>query len=255
MEKFPDYIEGLVTIITPLHNGELYVAETIESVLSQTYQKWEMLIVDDCSSDRGRDIVKDYILRDSRIRLITNEVNLGPAITRNKAIEVASGQYIAFLDSDDLWTDNKLEIQTTFMKTNNAYFTFTYYDQITEDGKFIKSVNNLPEKVDYLSSIKSNKIGCLTAVYDVSFFGKVYMEDIAKRQDYTLWLKLLKKVSNAYCVPKILAHYRIRENSVSSNKFRLVKFHWHIYRNIEGHSFLKSLYFISNYIFVRLFKA
>lgn len=245
----------LVSIVTPLHNGEQYVAQTIDSVLSQTYQFWELIIVDDCSSDDGRGIVSDYISRDSRIKLIVNEINSGPAITRNKAIEAAKGRYIAFLDSDDLWTDDKLEMQISFMKANNAYFTFTYYDQITEDGKFIKNVNGLPDKVDYLSSIKSNKIGCLTAVYDVSYFGKVYMENIAKRQDYTLWLKLLKKVKNGYCVPKILAHYRIRENSVSSNKFKLVKFHWHIYRHIEGHSFLKSLYFISNYIFVRIFNS
>lgn len=245
----------IVSIVTPLHNGEEYIAQTIDSVLSQTYPYWELIIVDDCSSDKGLDVVKDYISRDSRIKLIINEVNSGPAITRNKAIEASKGKYIAFLDSDDLWTNDKLEVQIDFMKTNNVYFTFTYYDQITEEGEFIKKVNNLPEKVDYLSSIKSNKIGCLTAVYDVSFFGKVYMENIAKRQDYTLWLKLLKKVEYAYCVPRILAHYRIRKNSVSSNKFKLVKFHWHIYRHIEGHSFFKSLYFISNYIFVRIFNS
>src|SRR5690606_19279137 len=107
------------------------------------------------------------------------------------------------------------------------------YDQISEEGKFLKNVDRLSEKVDYLSTIKSNKIGCLTAIYNVDYFGKVYMENIAKRQDYTLWLKLLKKVKYAYCVPHILAHYRIRENSVSSNKFKLVKYHWHIYKNIE----------------------
>ncbi|WP_104384584.1 glycosyltransferase family 2 protein [Sphingobacterium sp. HMA12] len=245
----------IVSIVTPLHNGEQYVAQTIDSVLSQTYQFWELIIVDDCSSDGGPDLVKEYMLRDSRIKLIESDTNSGPAISRNKAIEASNGKYIAFLDSDDLWTNDKLEVQINFMKANNAYFTFSYYDQIAEDGKFIKNVNNLPEKVDYLSSIKSNKIGCLTAVYDVAYFGKVYMEDIAKRQDYTLWLKLLKKVKNAYCVPKILAHYRIRENSVSSNKFKLVKFHWHIYRHIEGHSFIRSLYFISNYILVRIFNS
>jgi len=247
--------ENLVSIITPLHNGAKYVGETIESVLAQTYCNWELIIVDDCSTDNGCDIVNSYIKSDSRIKLIKNQMKSGPAITRNKVIEASKRKYIAFLDSDDLWTNDKLEVQIEFMKTNNVYFTFTYYDQITEEGKFIKKVNSFPEKVDYLSSIKSNKIGCLTAVYDVSYFDKVYMENIAKRQDYTLWLKLLKKVQYAYCVPRILAHYRIRENSVSSNKFKLVKFHWHIYRHIEGHSFFKSLYFISNYIFVRIFNS
>lgn len=247
--------KGLVSVVTPLHNGEKYVSETIESVLSQTYANWELLIVDDCSTDRGVEIVTNYANRDSRVILIKNRKNQGPAITRNNAINAAKGEYIAFLDSDDLWTPDKLEKQVNFMKKNNYPFTFSYYDQISEESEFLKNVDNLPFKVDYLSTIKSNKIGCLTAIYNVDYFGKVYMENIAKRQDYTLWLKLLKKVKYAYCVPHILAHYRIRENSVSSNKFKLVKYHWHIYKNIEGHSFLKSLYFISNYIFVRIFRS
>jgi len=254
-KEYLEYEDGLVSIITPLHNGENFVSETIESVLKQTYSNWEMIIVDDCSTDGGADIVMAYAAKYPRIRFIRNEKNQGPALTRNTAIREAKGEYIAFLDSDDLWTSDKLEKQISFMMKANYPFTFTYYDQISEEGKFLKNVDRLSEKVDYLSTIKSNKIGCLTAVYSVKYFGKVYMENIAKRQDYTLWLKLLKKVDYAYCVPHILAHYRIRENSVSSNKFKLVKYHWHIYKNIEGHSFLKSLYFISNYIFVRIFKS
>lgn len=255
MEKHEDYDKGLVSIITPLHNGELYIIETIESVLSQTYQNWEMIIVDDCSSDRGPEIVKEYMGRDGRFKLFINQKNLGPALSRNKAIQASRGEYIAFLDSDDLWTVDKLETQLSFMLKESSPFTFTYYDQISEAGEFLKNVDQLPSKVDYLSSIKSNKIGCLTAIYSVDYFGKVFMENIAKRQDYTLWLKLLKRVDYAYCVPSVLAHYRIRENSISSNKFKLVKYHWYIYRNIEKHSFIKSLYFITNYIFVRVFKA
>lgn len=244
---------GLVSIITPLHNGEDYVRETIESVLAQSYDNWEMIIVDDCSQDLGINIVQEFIVKDSRIKLIVNKTNLGPALTRNTAINFAQGQYIAFLDSDDLWTPDKLSIQIEYMNSNNYPFTFTFYNQITEDGGFIRSIDNISLKVDYLSSIKSNKIGCLTAIYNVAYFGKVYMEDIAKRQDYTLWLKLLKKVQYAYCVPKVLANYRIRKNSVSSNKFKLIKYHWYIYRNIEKHSFTKSFYFISNYVLVRIF--
>lgn len=245
----------LVSIVTPLYNGEHYVSETIESVLSQTYKDWELIVVDDCSKDNGCQIVESYIAKDARIKLLKNESNSGPAKTRNTAIAAARGQYIAFLDSDDLWTENKLSDQIDFMNRNEAFFSFSYYEQITEDGNFIKTIDNLPDKVDYLSTIKSNKIGCLTAIYDASHFGKVYMENIAKRQDYTLWLKLLKKTKYAYCVPQILARYRIRENSVSSNKFKLVKYHWHIYRNIEKHSFLRSSFFIINYIYVRIFKS
>src|SRR5690606_26481082 len=244
MKQYPSCQDGLVSIVTPLHNGENFVAETIESVLKQTYSYWEMIIVDDCSTDRGPEIVMEYVKNDSRVRFVRNEQNHGPALTRNTAIREAKGEYIAFLDSDDLWTNDKLEKQISFMAKGNHPFTFTYYDQISEEGNFLKNVDQLSDRVNYLSTMKSNKIGCLTAVYSVKYFGKVYMENIAKRQDYTLWLKLLKKIEYAYCVPHILAHYRIRENSVSSNKFKLVKFHWHIYRHIEGHSFFKSLYFI-----------
>lgn len=243
----------VVSIVTPLHNGEKYIVQTIESVLSQTYPYWELIIVDDCSNDSGVKIVNEYILNDARIKLIENETNKGPALTRNSGINAAVGHFIAFLDSDDLWTPDKLSVQISFMLKNDYKFSFSFYNQITEDGSFIKAVDNLPLKVNYLSSIKSNKIGCLTAIYNVDYFGKVYMENIAKRQDYTLWLQLLKRVDYAYCVPKILADYRIRKNSVSSNKFKLIKYHWHIYRNIEKHSFVKSFYFISNYVLVRIF--
>src|SRR5690606_18959223 len=153
----------LVSIVTPLYNGEHYVSETIESVLSQTYKDWELIVVDDCSKDNGCQIVESYIAKDARIKLLKNESNSGPAKTRNTAIAAARGQYIAFLDSDDLWTENKLSDQIDFMNRNEAFFSFSYYEQITEDGNFIKTIDNLPDKVDYLSTIKSNKIGCLTA--------------------------------------------------------------------------------------------
>lgn len=249
-----NYIKDLVSIITPLHNGEDFVEKTIKSVLSQTYKNWELIVIDDCSSDQGLLIVDNYSKNDSRISIFQNNKNSGPAISRNKAIELAKGQYIAFLDSDDLWTEDKLDYQINFMKYNNYPFTYAFYNQIDEQGNFIKSVDKLPLSVNYFSSLKSNKIGCLTAVYDVSYFGKVFMTDIAKRQDYTLWLKLLKKIDFAYCAPKILGNYRIREQSVSSNKFKLIKFHWKIYKDIERQGFFKSVYFITNYILVRIFK-
>src|SRR5690606_30744980 len=131
---------NLVSIITPLHNGERFVAETIESILAQSYKEWELIVVDDCSSDNGVKIVQEYSERDSRILLKSNNKNLGPAITRNKAIEFAKGEYIAFLDSDDLWSPDKLQEQITFMKSNGYPFTFTYYNQITEEGNFIKEI-------------------------------------------------------------------------------------------------------------------
>lgn len=246
---------SLVSIITPLYNAELYIERTLQSVINQTYQNWELLVIDDKSSDKGSLIVKKYTEKDTRIKFLKNNANLGAALTRNKGIEAAQGKYIAFLDSDDTWKPNKLEEQIRFMKENNASFTFTYYNHVNENEKEIRVTDDLPEKVDYISTMKSNKIGCLTAMYDVEKFGKVYMHDLRKRQDYTLWLQLLRKTDYAYCVPKVLATYTVRKGSISSNKWSLIKYHWHIYRHIEKQSFFKSVYYLSYYIFARLTRS
>ena len=245
MEKKP-----LVSIITPSYNTERFISETIDSVLNQTYANWEMIIVDDVSSDKSISIIKKYIADypTLKIYLVENENNLGPALSRNKAIEKSSGRFLAFLDSDDCWTVDKLSKQVEFMQHNKVPFTCTYYSQISEEGVFMKNIDNLPSKLTYSDIIKSNKIGCLTAVYDVSFFGKIYMKNIAKRQDYVLWLSLLKKTKYVYCLPQILAKYRLRKNSVSSNKLNLIKYHWKIYYVIEKKGFLMSSYYLVYYV-------
>jgi glycosyltransferase involved in cell wall biosynthesis len=243
-------MKELVSIITPSYNTEKFISETIESVLNQKYTNWEMIIVDDGSSDKSISIIQKYIADypTSKIYLLQNENNLGPALSRNKAIEKSSGRFLAFLDSDDCWTVDKLIKQVAFMKKKNAPFTCTYFSQITEDGVFMKNVDNIPSKLSYSDIIKSNTVGCLTAVYDVSFFGKVYMKNIAKRQDYVLWLSLLKKTEYVYCIPDVLGMYRLRKNSVSSNKFTLIKYHWHIYYVIEKKGLLMSCYYLIYYI-------
>ena len=245
---------SLVSIITPSYNSSKFIEETIQSVLSQTYIYWEMIIVDDDSTDDTELIVKKYIDIDNRIKFYKNKKNFGPGITRNKAISLAEGEFVCFLDSDDLWKKNKLENQLNFMKKNGYKFTYTFYEQININGEILKKIDNLPSKVNYISSIKSNKIGCLTVMYDQSFFGKVFMEDIPRRQDYTLWLKFLKKIDYAYCLEEILSSYRLRSGSISSSKIKLVNDHWNIYKNIEGHSYLKSFYYLLNYILVKIFK-
>lgn len=250
--KFKSIEEPLVSIITPLYNSELFIERTIQSVLSQSYKKWELFVIDDCSSDNGLAIVEKYALKDMRINVLANKVNSGPAVTRNKGIKAAKGKYIAFLDSDDQWQKDKLMKQVEFMEKKKIGFTYTFYNHINESDKVIYVSDNLPKKVNYESTMKNNKIGCLTAMYNVEEFGKVYMKDIRKRQDYTLWLQLLRKTKYAYCVPEVLATYTVREGSISSNKFRLVKYHWHIYRNIESQSLFKSLYYLSYYILSRL---
>lgn len=247
--------EPIVSIITPLYNSELYIERTIESVLNQSYNNWELIIVDDCSTDNGLSIVGNYVKTDNRIKVLKNEQNSGAAISRNKAIELAQGKYIAFLDSDDQWDKYKLEKQVAFMEKRDIDFSFTYYNHIDEAGKEISKTVNLPSKVDYVSTMKSNKIGCLTAMYNQESLGKFFMKNIRKRQDYTLWLQLLKKTKYAYCLPEILATYTVRKGSISSNKWSLIKYHWHIYRHIEKQSFFKSVYYLSYYIFARLTRS
>lgn len=244
----------VVSIITPLYNAEDYIERNICSIRSQGFQKWEHIIVDDRSVDKGPEIVKKWAKIDTRIKFRTNEVNSGPAVTRNRAIKLAKGRYIAFLDSDDQWESNKLEIQLNFMQKQNTPLSFSYYKQIDEKGRALGVVNNIPERVDYSSTLKDNKIGCLTVIYDTEYFGKVFMPLIQRRQDYALWLKLLKKVDYAYCIPKTLATYTIRNNSISSNKLKLIKYNWEVYRKIEGFSFLKSTYYLACIIFNKIKK-
>lgn len=244
----------LVSIITPNYNGEQFIIETIKSVQNQSYPYWEMIIVDDNSSDHSVKVIEDYISSDSRIKFIKNLTNEGAAVSRNKAIEHAKGRFIAFLDGDDLWKPHKLEVQINFMLQNHIPFSYSHYDQITETSDFIKKVNNLPAKISYNQLLTKNIVGCLTAIYDTAYFGKVYMPLIRKRQDFGLWLKLLKKVEYGYCLQQNLAQYRIRENSVSSNKVDLVKYHWYLYHDIEQFGYVRSINLLFQYIYINIFK-
>lgn len=234
----------LITVVTSLYNAEDFIVRNIESVRKQTLTNWEHIIVDDCSSDHGVQLVEEQMKLDNRIILLKNEVNSGAAITRNRAIELAKGRYIAFLDSDDQWDDNKLERQLAFMQQNNYPFTYSFYRRIDNEGNPIDVLDDLPLEINHWKLLKRNWVGCLTAMYDTEVFGKVYMENIRKRQDYTLWLKLVKTHGKAYCVPEVLATYTVQKQSISSNKKDLVKYNWYVYREVEKQSILKSLYFL-----------
>ena len=210
--------EGLVSIVTPLYNSEKYIEETILSVLDQTYNNWEMLIIDDCSTDNGPNIVKKYTEQDERIKYLKLEENSGAAVSRNKAIELAEGEYVAFLDSDDLWKKEKLEKQIKFMKENNYAISFTEYEEINENGKKLNILIKSPKKpVTYRSYLLTNPIGCLTGMYSVKKLGKIYMPNLRKRQDTGFWLNILKK-DNAYPLSETLALYRINSSSLSFKK-------------------------------------
>ena len=229
----------LVSVITPSYNCARFIEETIRSVQAQTWQNWEMVIVDDCSTDNSVDVIQRIAKDDARIRLMQHQWNGGPAVSRNIAIENAKGRYIAFLDSDDLWLPEKLEKQLAFIKKKDAALVYSGYQKITEEGE-LKGVVHPPKQVTYNDMLRSNYIGCLTAVYDRQKIGKCYMPIIAKRQDHALWLKILKQTPVAYCLEEVLAHYRIQSNSVSSNKVMAAKYQWRIYREVEQLTFWKS---------------
>ncbi|BDA01582.1 glycosyltransferase family 2 protein [Vibrio cholerae] len=240
---------SLVSIITPSYNCAKTVHKTIQSVQAQTYPHWEMIIVDDCSTDNSVEILNGYAKQDPRIRVIARKWNAGPAIARNVAIEESKGRFIAFLDSDDSWHPTKLEKQIQFMLDNNVSLSYTSYDKYDSEGKFLGAFIP-PSKLSYQDLLKSNSIGCLTAIYDSSLIGKVYMPNIAKRQDMGLWLRILKKVDYAYGMPDILADYlAVQANSVSSNKLNAAKYQWRLYREVEKLDFITSTQCFIQYAF------
>lgn len=248
-------IEDLVSIVTPLYNSEKFIEETIKSVLKQTYNSWEMIIVDDCSTDLGPDIVKKYSEKDSRIKYIKMDKNSGAAQCRNKAIELSKGEFVAFLDSDDLWKDVKLEKQLHFMKSNEYAITFHSYEQIDEDGFQLNRIIKIPEKpVSYRSYLLTNPIGCLSGMYSIKKIGKQYMPILQNREDTAFWLKLLKIEKYIYGIDENLAQYRVRKNSLSSKKIKLIKYHWILYRKVENMGLIESIFYILTTIISKVTK-
>lgn len=233
-------IEGLVSIITPMHNSARTVAQTIESVQKQTYQNWEMIIVDDGSIDDGVELVQRYVHDDSRIRLYKNDKNVGVAFTRNIAVKKANGQYLAFLDSDDLWRSDKLEKQLQLMENTGCSFCYGMCGVIDNEGKNINKDRIVPRSIDFEQLLKGNDIPCLTVLLDRKVIKEVEMPNIP-HEDYACWLTIFRKYDIvAYGLQEVVADYRIGEKSVSSNKFKVIGWTWNIYRNYLGLSLWKS---------------
>jgi teichuronic acid biosynthesis glycosyltransferase TuaG len=245
-------MEDLISVITPTYNCGKFISETIESVLNQSYRNWEMIIVDDCSTDNTKEIVSNYTSQDHRIKYLRLEKNSGAAAARNKAMEAASGKYLAFLDSDDIWLENKLERQLSFMKKNNYNFTCTSYCKIDEAGVSLNKIIKAKNTTDYNGVLLSCPIGNSTVMYNAEKLGKFEVPNIRKRNDDALWLKILKKEKLIYGMPEVLMKYRIRPNSISSNKFQLVKYHWKLYREIEHLSVLRSVFHIGCWGFLKV---
>nr|ARJ58042.1 glycosyltransferase [Streptococcus suis] len=246
--------KGLVSIVMPTYNCGRYISKTIESILEQTYQNWELIIVDDQSTDNTKDIVGGYVESDSRIMYHLLPENSGAAVARTEAMKKSKGEFIAFCDSDDLWHPSKLSKQLDYMEKNNIFFSCTSYEQIDENGfplgKIVKSV----KKVSYNRLLLDCPVGNSTVMYNVSKMGKFEVPNIRKRNDDALWLKMLKVEPYIHGIPDVLMQYRIRKNSISSNKVDLIKYHWVLYRDIEHLSIVRSVFHIMVWIGIKMFK-
>ena len=240
---------GLVSIIMPSYNTAAYIKESIQSVLNQTYTNWELLIVDDCSTDSTDEVLET--IKDSRIRYFKNDKNSGAAVSRNKALREARGQWIAFLDSDDLWMPEKLEKQIYFMETNSYAFSYTNYEEIDADGNKTGVKVSGPKKITKTGMFNYCWPGCLTVMYDAMKVGLIQIEDIKKNNDYAMWLKVCKK-TRCYLLEKNLAEYRRgRSGSVSTHGHKeLIKWHYRLFRFAEKENcFLSLINTVRNIIF------
>lgn len=227
---------GLVSIITPLYNCEKYIGKTIESVQNQTYQNWEMLVVDDCSSDKSCEIVESYVGNDCRVKLLHNPQNSGAAVSRNYALREARGKWIAFLDSDDIWVPEKLQKQLLFMNSNDYAFSYTATSEMDESGKSLNKHERGPKIVTRMMLYTFNYMGTLTVMYNRDKIGLIQIEDLKRRNDYAMWLKVIKK-SQCYFLDEELSVYRVRKSGSLSNgkgrKIQMIKDHYLLFRKGE----------------------
>mgnify|MGYP003975234945 FL=1 len=242
-------MSNLVSIITPSYNSSKFIMDCIDSVISQTFQNWEMIIVDDCSNDNSRNIISNFSEKDERIKSIFLEENIGAAASRNVAIRQAKGKYIAFLDSDDIWKKNKLEKQISFMNEKDIAFSFTSYQTISEDGKTKHSVITAPKKMCYHSYLKNTIIGCLTVIINKEKTGDFQMPNIRSSHDMALWLLIMKRGFSAYGLDENLAYYRIVSTSNTSKKWKAAKEVWDVYRKVENLNIIYSTYCFIGYAF------
>lgn len=247
-----EYSSIKVSIVTPLYNSEQFIAETIESVARQTHQNWEHIIVDDCSTDTSYAIAHRYAQTDPRIKLVRNAVNSGVSESRNTGLSHVRGNYIAFIDSDDLWETDKLRIQLELLKQRGASLVYSAYVRVDEQGKFLNNVT-VPAQVNFKKMLESNFIPLLTGIVrtDLVKGHRLKFESIAKndgREDYIFWLNILEKENCvAYGTNQVLARYRIRKASISSSKAKSAYFQWIVYRKYLKMGFFASLKYMGFY--------
>lgn len=234
--------EGLVSIITPVYNGEKYISETIESVIKQTYLDWEMIVVDDGSKDGSAAIVRRYAEKESRITLL-QQPNGGSASARNNGIRYANGQYIALLDSDDLWDLDFLKSQLVLMKEKNTICVHGSYKRINENSEEILKAWKAKKEVTYKQMQMTNHIACLTGLYDTSKFGKIYLKEELRsiRDDYAYWLDVVKLAGVSYGNQDVLASYRVISSSTTGKKKKLIRAQFYFYYHYQRLGLFKSI--------------
>ncbi|MCC5795196.1 MAG: glycosyltransferase family 2 protein [Chromatiales bacterium] len=236
----------LVSVIMPAHNAESTLDHAIRSVRAQTYEAWELLIVDDLSSDRTADIARDHAAIDPRVQLVRLEENRGPAGARNAALERAKGRFVAFLDADDYWLPAKLTLQVEFMSQNDIGFSYTMYRRIRAGDSGSGRLIELPSRLVYEDLLKNTAIACSTAMIDRQKAPPIVFP-LIRHEDYALWLRLLREGMVAYCLAEDLACYRESSNSVSGNKLRSALWVWRVYRQAEGLTVPKAAWCLTNY--------
>lgn len=246
----------LVSVITPVYNCEKYLEAAITSVQNQTYANWELILVDDASTDGSADIAREFYSEDARIKYIKLLKNGGPAVARNNAIKIAQGKYIAFLDADDFWAPDKLEIQVDYMQRKNCDVSFSSYLLVDEAGNPLgRKILAMPN-LSYKKQLRNNYIGNLTGMYCAESLGKVFCPHLKKRQDWAMWLEAIKRSGKpALGIPLILSYYRKRKDSISTNKVGLLKYNYLFYKNFLGQSLPQAIYsmgiFLWEYFVVR----
>lgn len=238
----------MVSVIMPCYNMESYVADSIASVQRQTYPHWELLIVDDASTDGTVETVKKLAEQDEKIHFVVKNEHSGIADTRNQCIQMAQGRFLAFLDADDVWHREKLERQLEYMMAKNIGFCYTAYDCIREDDILLERQIHTIGRVDYGKYLRNTIIGCSTVMLDRNIVGEVVVPDYRTSQDTATWLNLMKKGFVAYDLDQILVHYRVRRNSNSANKFEAARDLWQVYRD-QGLSLPKTLFCFACYVF------
>lgn len=241
-----DMVDGLISIITPVYNAGNYIEETLRMVEKQTYKNWELILVDDCSSDNSRQVIKSYMEsgKDERIQLIEKEANEGAAMARNTGIDAARGRYIAFLDADDIWMPEKLSAELAFMKEKQAAFVCTAYEFGDERARGTGKIVHVPLVLTYKKALSRTVIFTTTVMLDRYKTGTELIHmPVVKSEDTALWWKLLKNGFLAYCLDEVLAIYRRPAKSLSSNKFEAMKRIWYLYRKQEGLSVIQSAWY------------